>query len=156
MDVVTAVPAGLIISLNAMDLMNIEFHRQSDHGEVLTILIPFVRCHSSASKCLNFAHVLPRSFSSTVVYIPMFSGGCFNHSAKIIIRRQNRVCVVQTRSVDTRVEREKELKRLQIRLRLRPERSTPTDSNSGLDSDSAALLGTARQWVAQQSDQPEE
>ena len=73
-----------------------------------------------------------------LLFLPFFNvfGWMNNRSAKIIVCWRLVVC-------DSRSESESaNFYRLQLRLRLWPKRSTPTDSNSGLDSDSAALVLT--------------
>ena len=63
----------------------------------------------------------------------MFSGGC------IIVRAKIFCCGVLVCDSGPKSESAK-FYRLQLRPRLQPKQSTPTDCNSGLDSDSATLL----------------
>ena len=71
----------------------------------------------------------------TLLFFPPFNvfETIHTHSGKII-------ACSRVASCDSGPESESaKFYRLQFRLRLRPKRSTPIDSNSGLDSDSAAL-----------------
>ena len=67
-------------------------------------------------------------------FLPVFQ--CFrrvhNRSSKIIVCCRVLACDSGRESESAKFYR--------FQLRLKPERSTPTDSNSGLDSDSAALV----------------
>ena len=76
----------------------------------------------------SFISILPIASSCC---ISIFSGRCITVRTKPCWRLV---------SYDTGPDSAK-FCRLQFRLRLQPKRSTPTDFNSGLDSDSAALHG---------------
>ena len=83
--------------------------------------------------------ILSLNDASTTVTLLLFLsfnvfGRFHNRLSKIIV-----YCRVLTCDSGTESESAK-FYRLQLRLRLQPKRSTPTDSNSGLDSDSAALI----------------
>ena len=94
--------------------------------------IPFIRRDSITKLRFKFIYTLPIYF---FLSFNVF-GRVHNRPSKIIFCRRVLVC-------DSGPESESvKFYRLQLQLRLQPKRSTPTDSNSGLDSDSAALTIT--------------
>ena len=82
-------------------------------------------------------HTITNDASTTVTLLHFLSfnvlGRVHNHLSKIIV-----CCRVLTFDSGPESESAK-FYRLQLRLRIWPKPSTPTDPNSGLDSDSAAL-----------------